>query len=765
MGSETAQLNFCSLMVRDLLEAREAYHAHLLRLDNVFATAIGLYRMHREDPSTQSENPKRQLAYGESLPRTLANTVVRSWSWPCVLLFVDRWYTRTKLKAQPQRAAPRFLYLPDGRVVPTCVILAPRDLAPEPPVERLVFTSSRIGGGYTCISDSQGIERIGTIASLVTREGTLYALTNRHVVGLTGQPIHALVKGMREQIGTSSPVHAQTVAFSEVYPMWPGAHSLLRMDAGLIRVSDANQWTSQVFGVGEIGPLEDMNCHTITLNLIGRRIRAFCGVSGSCEGEIHALFYRYRSVGGFDYVADLLIGAQTERDGKSKRGGAGGYGPRSEPVARPGDSGSLVFLESEKEEQGERARRLRPLAMIWGGERLKSGKGRPPSHFALATFLSTIYRVLDIEVVGDWSVGYREYWGKSGHFKIGWAFCNLLSTAKLRSLFLANRDRIGFPDASLELGRTFTVDRRGYVPLADVPDYVWVPKAMRSRRGGPRENELAQHFADIDQAAPDDSPSLLDLCRIDTDANLRARVWREFYRKFENYQGARPEAGMLPFRVRQIYEEMVRFLERGRLKEFVAAAGVLAHYVGDSCIPLHLSYLHHGYGPDAPRNSDEYREYKKSREYKIHSIFEQGMFERRPAEMLMAINRRLRRPRRATVRGGAEAIRLVFRLMDRVCRLLPPEDIIAADDPTGTQPERAVRLFGAVGDRAAQCVALGCLAQAKLIESAWREGRGGRLLPASGAPPTFPKEDLKRLYYGQRFLPALTLDKCVRRGH
>ena len=330
---------------------------------------------------------------------------------------------------------------------------------------------------------------------------------------------------------------------------------------------------------------------------------------------------------------------------------------------------------------------------------------------------------------------------------------------------MANRDQIGFPDDSLRLGKNFTVDRRSYVPLADVPDYVWVPKAFRSRRGGARENEMAQHFADIDQEAPDGSPSLLELCRANPDANLRARVWRDFYQKFDNHQGARPDAGMLPFRVRQIYEEMVNFLDRGRLMEFVAAAGVLAHYVGDSCIPLHLSYLHHGYGPDAPRDSDEYRQYKKSREYKIHSIFEQGMFERRPSELLRAINRRLGGRRRATVNSGAGAIKLVFKLMDEVYKRLPPEDIIAADDPNGTQPERAVRLFNALGDKAAQCVALGCRAQAELVESAWRQGRGARLLPRGRAVPTFTRDNLKRLYYSQRFLPALTLDQCIRRGY
>src|SRR6185503_13562645 len=35
--------SFSSLSVKDLLDARDAYHVHLCHLDNVFATAIGRF--------------------------------------------------------------------------------------------------------------------------------------------------------------------------------------------------------------------------------------------------------------------------------------------------------------------------------------------------------------------------------------------------------------------------------------------------------------------------------------------------------------------------------------------------------------------------------------------------------------------------------------------------------------------------------------------------------------------------------------------------
>ena len=41
--------DYPSLSILDLVEAREAYHVHLSRLDNVVATAIGRYRIHQKD--------------------------------------------------------------------------------------------------------------------------------------------------------------------------------------------------------------------------------------------------------------------------------------------------------------------------------------------------------------------------------------------------------------------------------------------------------------------------------------------------------------------------------------------------------------------------------------------------------------------------------------------------------------------------------------------------------------------------------------------
>ena len=72
---------FSSLSIKDLLEAREAYHVHLAHLDNVFATAIGRYLIRDKDPDAIDPTAGHDVPSEE--PRTLINSSVRRWSWPC----------------------------------------------------------------------------------------------------------------------------------------------------------------------------------------------------------------------------------------------------------------------------------------------------------------------------------------------------------------------------------------------------------------------------------------------------------------------------------------------------------------------------------------------------------------------------------------------------------------------------------------------------------------------------------------------------------
>ena len=97
------------------------------------------------------------------------------------------------------------------------------------------------------------------------------------------------------------------------------------------------------------------------------------------EAEIHGLFYRYKSRGGFEYVADFFIGPRSPRPGESQVAFS----------TRSGDSGALWLIEPRADEhgggEGNDDPAWRPLAVQWGANRLYSALGNEPQAFGLAT--------------------------------------------------------------------------------------------------------------------------------------------------------------------------------------------------------------------------------------------------------------------------------------------------------------------------------------------------------------------------------------------
>jgi hypothetical protein len=403
--------------------------------------------------------------------------------------------------------------------------------------------------------------------------------------------------------------------------------------------------------------------------------------------------------------------------------------------------------------------------MQWGGQRVKLPDGGK-SAYALGTFLSSICRSLDVEVVRNWSLGHDEYWGKIGHFAVGWKACDRLS-GTLSDLMLANQARIGFPDKTISQGTAFRVGRHGFVPLADVPDYVWV--ASKARR-----DEPIQHFADIDIYDIDGGPSLLDQCVADT-KNVAASVWKAYFDGFAA-KDVGPEEGVLPLRVWQIWEAMVAYLNDDRdAMRFMAAAGVLAHYVGDASQPLHCSYMHHGVPPmvkagsrkyPVPRSSKEFEAFKKTPAAKIHGIYEETMLEVDTATALADIDQALKGPGpKIQIRNGHDAAVAVIQLMSRSQKRLAPKTIINTDDPTLGPKARAQALWknAKIRDATTASLADSVRVLAALWSSAWAEGGGDKI--AKKNIREYIEEEIEPVYRKEKnFLPSLSLDAMAKSG-
>src|SRR4051794_35673987 len=120
-----AEKNFHSLSIKDLLAARDTYHYHLMNRANVVGTAVGLYLIRKTDPYP-TDSTGRKVAQPAAKAhtkneRTFANSQVRDYSWPCVLVLVDQWvdiadFGTGKGQLHPEEVVPKTLYLPDGRM-------------------------------------------------------------------------------------------------------------------------------------------------------------------------------------------------------------------------------------------------------------------------------------------------------------------------------------------------------------------------------------------------------------------------------------------------------------------------------------------------------------------------------------------------------------------------------------------------------------------------------------------------------------------------
>jgi hypothetical protein len=163
--------NFALLSLRDLLAAREHFHWHLMHKQNVVATAVGRYRIRKSDPRPGSTKPNGNAARSaERRPvRTLTNSEVRSYSWPAILVFVERWVDPDDF-AHPDDAVPSAVYMPNGQKVPLCVIQVEKDDVRREGDAQFNYPASVIGGGYPVICDVQGQEHIASIVCLVMTE-------------------------------------------------------------------------------------------------------------------------------------------------------------------------------------------------------------------------------------------------------------------------------------------------------------------------------------------------------------------------------------------------------------------------------------------------------------------------------------------------------------------------------------------------------------------------------------------------------------------
>ncbi len=591
------------------------------------------------------------------------------------------------------------------------------------------YPLNNIGGGCPVLVTVQEQEHVATVACLVSDGHKIYALTNRHVSGDEGQVLSTRLGGREQPIGVTSKKQATRIAFSEVYPGFAGRNIFLNADVGLVDIANLNVWTAKVREVGTVGPMIDLSAAEFSLRLIGRYVRGCGAASQLMLGEIHALFYRYKSRGGSEYVADFFIGPRSAA-------AAGKAAPAL--TTRPGDSGTLWLLDPLPGD-GQEDSAPRPLALQWGENRLFAGGTSAAQAYVLATCLSTICDRLDVDLVRDWNLDQPDTWGSVGHFAIASRVAAALSggAPKLKKLMNNNASIVSHDDDTILNSEFKNMGNDAFIPMADVPDFFW----KHGKQGHTRGFEGPNHFADMDQKRPSDGVDLLALCK-DTD-NIDPDVWNKFYDSVEDLLegGAiqRQHRGLLPFRVWQIFDEMIDFVRAGKAAEFVCAAGVLTHYVGDACQPLHISYLHDGDPLQATSHTVRHRD-GTTGDKKIamgagcHSAYEDAMVNANREKILAGLDKTKTVKAAELVSTGFEAAQKTVELMRATFTRLAPVDIVSAYVAFGkSKAGLADHLWSEFGAATISCMQDGTHLLAVLWESAWKAGNGETNIESTAA--------------------------------
>jgi hypothetical protein len=198
--------------------------------------------------------------------------------------------------------------------------------------------------------------------------------------------------------------------------------------------------------------------------------------------------------------------------------------------------------------------------------------------------------------------------------------------------------------------------------------------------------------------------------------------------------------------------------------------------VGDASQPLHCSYLHHGVPPmlthkgrkyPAPKSSAAFKAFKKTRQAKIHGIYEETMLEVGATDALPAIDAAVAAlpSKPSAIKNGHDAAVETVRLMYAAQQRLKPRSIINADDPALSENGRAARLWKKkkIHDATIASLADSVRLLADLWASAWTKGNGN--VNAAGQLVAFTEGQFDDICRKEpTFAESFSLDEMVQSG-
>ena len=155
---------------------------------------------------------------------------------------------------------------------------------------------------------------------------------------------------------------------------------------------------------------------------------------------------------------------------------------------------------------------------------------------------------------------------------------------------------------------------------------------------------------------------------------------------------------------------MVKFLKNKDIPRFVCASGILSHYVGDACQPLHISRFYDG-------NDQQSKG--------VHAKYETNMLDKYSTEIVAGVNNYVTDFKAdADVESGKAAAVSVVELMRRTYEKLPPMRYI---NVFKSAENKVDEMFSKLGKLTCALMGEGSLRLGSLWESAWKQGGGNNI--------------------------------------
>ena len=330
----------------------------------------------------------------------------------------------------------------------------------------------------------------------------------------------------------------------------------------------------------------------------------------------------------------------------------------------------------------------------------------------------------------------------------------------------------------------------GFCPLADVPDIIWKQSKLSADgksgfKWGRRGDENPNHYADADSIGKE-GKTLYDYCNSQDKMNVS--VWRQYYddvdevngvdKTTDEYKGLKEKRGIVCFRVWQIFNYMVSAANDGNAPEFIFAAGVLAHYVGDACQPLHSSYMSDGDPADnkiidytakvTSKKKDGTFSHTAGDIYKkkinpgngVHVAYEDKMIDDY-IDQIFPLIRGLIQQQQANneekiinVDSGQAAAFAVLKLMQKTQATIPPKAIVEAFKAVHGKGNVSEALYTQFGTKTAEVLSRGTRYLAAIWEAAWNCAKQNKI----HVNTQVSTDDLIKLYSTPDELPSKHLE-------